>query len=241
MREILFVLAVGMAQAAAGGPASGPRLILLESAVVHGAHVRFDEIVADPCAAALPVALSSVWIGEAPAAGETRVITRQEAALRLAQIGIRDVELSGEGVRVHREGEGVPSARKDVCVARRALPAGALLSEGDIERRPVLPGERTAGFLPAEELVGKELARGVAAGVPFAREAVRDAVCVRKGDTVRVVTGSEGVSIAFPARVERDARRGETVTARPARDPGSVLRVVVVGRGRARLAGGEGL
>lgn len=240
MREILFVLAVGLAQARAGEPVPEACLALSESAVASGEHVRLDEIVADPCAARLPVALSSVWIGEAPAAGETRVITRQEVVLRLAQAGIRNVEITGESVRVTHEAASDPSLRKSVCVARRPLAAGTTVTAEDIERRPALPGERTAGFLPAEEVVGKELARGVGTGVPFARETVREALCVRKGDSIRVVSGSDGVSIAFPARVERDARRGETVTARSARDPGSVLQVVVTGRGEARLAGGEG-
>ncbi len=85
-----------------------------------------------------------------------------------------------------------------------------------------------------------EAARDIPAGAPFAGGSVHEPVCVRKGDAVRLVSGSRGVAISFPARSEGNARRGETVRVRPLRDPGSLIDAVVTGPGEARISGREG-
>ncbi len=235
MKRVLLVLAMGAVEAVLAGPPAAPGLVLADTAVVRGEHVRLDEVVAGA-----PVPLAPLFLGEAPAAGSERTITRGEILLRLSQAGIPDLALEGESVRVTR-GEALPGVTAgEVCVAARRLPAGTVVTAADVTSRQPFPGERTTGFLAGGAVAGMELAREIPAGAPFASDSVREPVCIRKGDVVRLVSGSRGVSISFHARAEGDARRGEVVRVRPLRDPQTLVEAVAVRPGEARMRGTHG-
>lgn len=237
MKRILLVLAMGAAQMTGAGETrlAAPGLTLAATAIARGDHVRLDEVVTAPS-----TSLATLFLGEAPAAGASRIITRQEITLRLAQAGMREVAIEGESVRVTRGEPSCGAPADDVRVAARELPAGVIVAAADIARRKPMPGERTAGFLAEGAIVGMELAREMSAGAPFAAGSVRETVCVRKGDIIRLVSGSDCVAIAFPVRAEGNARRGEAVRVRSTRDPGSLIDAVVTGPGAARVSVGEG-
>jgi flagella basal body P-ring formation protein FlgA len=99
-----------------------------------------------------------------------------------------------------------------VAVAARGLTRGSVIRPEDIVLSGnVAPGEQGNGFRSTEELIGREVTKGVAEGRVIDRGDVRAPVVVRRGDVVTVYARSPGIRIKTLARARDDGGVGDLV------------------------------
>jgi len=116
------------------------------------------------------------------------------------------------------------SAWRNVYVAQRALPAGAVATAADF----VLRREEVAG-LPDAPLAGGALQHGgrvrqaLAAGQVVTARQIAPAAMVLRGDRVRLVTAAAGIEVETGAYAQADAVVGQQVQVRPERSNDMVM------------------
>ncbi len=126
-------------------------------------------------------------------------------------------------------------------VATVPLKPGRLIRNDDVrlEEYEGFPGAR-AWFASIEEVSGRLLRQGVAAGAPLPRPAVEDAPAVARGATVRVEAAGGAARVVLEGRAESDGRVGEVVRVRNLAT-GRTFRARVEGPGRAVAPAAPGL
>lgn len=100
-----------------------------------------------------------------------------------------------------------------VVVAARTLPRGTLIQAADVRLQPGVAAQGNVRvFLSVEEVVGKEVARGVVEGQILDEQWVRRPLLVHKGEVVTVYARAAGIQIRTTARSRDEGSRGELVT-----------------------------
>jgi len=109
--------------------------------------------------------------------------------------------------------EAVVTPPPQIVVTTRSLPRGAIVAPEDVELQAVNCREGTGEYCTsAEEVVGRQTTRALAAGVPFPHDAVRQPLLVRRGDVVTVHARSPGVHVRITARAREDGSLGDLVS-----------------------------
>ena len=109
--------------------------------------------------------------------------------------------------------EAVVTPPPQVVVTTRSIPRGAIVAAEDVELQAVNCREGSGEYsTSAEEVVGRQTTRALAAGVPFPRDAVRQPLLVRRGDVVTVHARSPGVHVRITARAREDGSLGDLVS-----------------------------
>jgi len=100
----------------------------------------------------------------------------------------------------------------DVWIARRAIPPGDIIGEGDVvaERRDVAALPRGA-VTRAQDAVGKEARVGIPMLAPLRHDQLQQPVVVRRGDVVTLLAESSGLRITTKGEVREDAPRNAQV------------------------------
>jgi flagella basal body P-ring formation protein FlgA len=210
--------------------------------VVRGPLVRLGDIAevvdADP---GIVRQLSGLPLFPAPAADKQRLVSRQEVQqlLVMHEINLRAVKLAGAdevSVSWTRQAERpaakpvvkslprpkaesaaasseTPASTVQVAVAIRPLRMGEMLKPSDIELRTVAATAPVGQEQPKlEELVGKELKRGLSAGQPIAAELLQTPRLVHRGDLVTVRSIAPGIVVTARGRATEEGGRGDLVT-----------------------------
>jgi flagella basal body P-ring formation protein FlgA len=206
--------------------------------IVRGPLVRLGDISdiadADP---GIVRQLGGLPLFPAPAADKQRLISRQEVQqlLVMHEISLRAVKLAGAdevSVSSTRQAERptvkpvvrslpgpeaapseAPANTVQVAVAIRPLRMGETLKPGDIELRTVAATAPVGPEPPkVEDLVGKELKRGLGAGQPIARELLQTPRLVHRGDLVTVRSIAPGIVVTARGRASEEGGRGDLVT-----------------------------
>ena len=98
-------------------------------------------------------------------------------------------------------------------VAVRSLPRGSTIHISDVKLDRGRPGDADAdSFGRLDDVVGKEVARSLAAGQIVRRDAVRAPLVVRRGDVVTVYARQSGLVVRTTARSRDDASLGDVIT-----------------------------
>lgn len=121
-----------------------------------------------------------------------------------------------------------------VWVARQALPHGHILTQDDLrsEQRVV---DATEQFVSSgEDLVGYEVSRTLAAGSLMRRSAVRQPLCIRRGDWVAINAYGSALHITLRGKAMENGRLGERIMCVNERSQRKVL-VELTGSGQGRL------
>jgi flagella basal body P-ring formation protein FlgA len=131
-----------------------------------------------------------------------------------------------------------------VVVAARALRSGAILTAADLKlATPKSENELASAVTSIEDLVGRELTRGLAAeqAVPFDQVVVPR--LVRKGDLVEVTAKAGGVRVTTQAIAQQDGALGESIAlepvdtkAKPGQKNKDTIRAQVIAAGQAQIA-----
>jgi flagella basal body P-ring formation protein FlgA len=210
--------------------------------VVRGPLVRLGDIAevadADP---GIVRQLSGLPLFPAPAPDKQRLISRQEVQqlLVMHEINLRAIKLAGaDEVALSWSRQPQPPATKplaksspapkaepeaasneapantvQVAVAIRPLRMGETLRPSDIELRTVAATAPIGPEPPkVEELVGKELKRGLSAGQPIATELLQTPRLVHRGDLVTVRSIAPGIVVTARGRASEEGGRGDLVT-----------------------------
>jgi flagella basal body P-ring formation protein FlgA len=145
---------------------------------------------------------------------------------------------TGETGRIALRGRAEPAL--EVAVPRRAVPVGTVLDADDLEHI-VLPRRRLPEAARTSEaaLVGRTVARRLAAGRPVREEDLRRERLVRKGEPVRVVFRRGGLELILEASALEDGAAGDLVRVLNP-NGGRELRGVVVGPREVRVAAADG-
>ncbi len=159
-----------------------------------------------------------------------------------------ETEILWRGRVVYGRGRSAPfwarvrlAERRRLVVARRELKPGeevkaASVAVREVEVAPTAP----EGFRRREAVLGARVRRRIAAGEPVFADAVAIPAAVSRGDLVRVEVLSGGTRLAFEARAENSARKGELVRLRSPLNEKAHLTATVTGVGRAVIhAGGD--
>ena len=145
------------------------------------------------------------------------------------------------GRLVYGRGRSVPfwakvrlAERRRLVVARRELAPGETVTEASVAVREIdVVPTAPEGFESAEPVIGGRVRRRIEAGRPVFARAVVIPAAVSRGDLVRVEVFSGGARLAFEARAENSARKGEPVRLRSPLDEKAYLTATVTGAGRA--------
>ncbi len=147
-------------------------------------------------------------------------------ALAMRDLPVGHILLTGEVVRVQR-----------VLVAKKNLSAGDALDASQFELRTLSASESAQGqnyYAEVSGLQTTELARNLRAGDALRTTDVRQALLVRRGQSVDLtVVTSSGLELSLRAEALADGRMGETVSLRNP-ESGRVLTGIVTGRNTAR-------
>ena len=111
--------------------------------------------------------------------------------------------------------------------AARDLSAGTVLAAADLTEISC------TGGVPANDVLGATLARGVAKGVALRSSLVARAVVVRRADRLAIVEGGEGFEVESSAAALSDGAVGEMILA-GSDDRRHPRRVRIEGEGLAR-------
>jgi flagella basal body P-ring formation protein FlgA len=99
-----------------------------------------------------------------------------------------------------------------MAVAARGLARGSVIRPEDVVLSSNVPaGEHAGGFCSAEEVIGREVTKGISVGGVIDRGDVRMPVLVRRGDVVTVYARSPGIRIKSLARAKDDGGVGDLV------------------------------
>lgn len=101
----------------------------------------------------------------------------------------------------------------NLLIAARQLPAGHTLQEQDIARQ-TLEISRTEGYTDADQVIGKVLRYGIAAGQILRDDMLRAPYSVTQGQIVQVIARGSGFSIRGEGVAMNNAGEGQTVQVR---------------------------
>lgn len=112
---------------------------------------------------------------------------------------------------VELKGKAVPYVK--LPVARRTLTAGQVVTEGDLVLKSVREDSLRGNEVPAriEDLIGKEVKRGVRAGAPVGSDDVRTQVMVSKGKFVTISFTKGGIMLTAQGKALENGGLGDTV------------------------------
>ena len=146
--------------------------------------------------------------------------------LAIRDLPVGHILLTGEVVRLQR-----------VLVAKKNLAAGDALDASQFELRMLSASESAQGqhyYAEVSGLQNTELARNLRSGDALRISDVRQALLVRRGQSVDLtVVTSSGLELSLRAEALADGRMGETVSLRNP-ESGRVLTGIVTGRNTAR-------
>ena len=146
--------------------------------------------------------------------------------LAIRDLPVGHILLTGEVVRLQR-----------VLVAKKNLAAGDALDASQFELRMLSAIESAQGqhfYAEVSGLQNTELARNLRSGDALRISDVRQALLVRRGQSVDLtVVTSSGLELSLRAEAMADGRMGETVSLRNP-ESGRVLTGIVTGRNTAR-------
>jgi flagella basal body P-ring formation protein FlgA len=134
--------------------------------------------------------------------------------LESAQPGINHVHVCGAGDTTKMEGqfsiELIPLP--EIVVATASLNRGDVISDRDLEFRRVTRTAFRPEFLTRkEDLIGKEVTRGLSAGRPLVSADVSVPLVIRRGDLVELRILGAGVVVSTNAKALASAAEGESV------------------------------
>jgi flagella basal body P-ring formation protein FlgA len=99
-----------------------------------------------------------------------------------------------------------------VVVASRSLPRGSLIHAEDVRLQPGVAVQGSARvFQSLEDVIGKEVTRGIVEGQILDDQWVRRPILVHKGEIVTVYARTAGIQIRTTARARDEGSRGEVV------------------------------
>jgi flagella basal body P-ring formation protein FlgA len=101
-----------------------------------------------------------------------------------------------------------------VIVPKVDLPAGAILSAGDLEERMVNVTPGTTAIRSISDVVGLRLLSSISPGVALTSRHVARAHSVTKGENVTLIANGSGFQISVPGRAEQDGFEGDVITVR---------------------------
>jgi flagella basal body P-ring formation protein FlgA len=101
----------------------------------------------------------------------------------------------------------------NLLIAARQLPAGHTLQEQDIARQ-TMEVSRTEGYTDADQVIGKVLRYGIAAGQILRDDMLRAPYSVTQGQVVQVIARGSGFSIRGEGVAMNNAGEGQTVQVR---------------------------
>jgi len=120
-------------------------------------------------------------------------------------------------------------------VTRAALPAGAVLEAGHLQIAEVdWAAEGSPGFADTAPLLGRTLARPLAAGAAPRRADIKPRLWFAAGDSVRVLARGEGFSIGGDATAMSPGIEGQTARVRT--EAGRIITGMPVGERRLEVA-----
>jgi len=110
-----------------------------------------------------------------------------------------------------------------VVVAKVDLPAGAILTENDLEERPVGVSPGATAIKSLADAVGLRLNSSVGPGLALTTRHVARTPAILKGENVTLIANGSGFEISVPGRAEQDGHEGDVITVRNIRS-GSALK-----------------
>ena len=137
-------------------------------------------------------------------AGAPRLFARSATVPVELVVAGKTVETVSVSLRVVR--------RTSVVVARRALSAGTILTDADLEVRDV--PETSAGFAPVAELnlaAGRQLTTTLAAGAPVPLGCLKTLPIVRRGDRVKLICAGGGFTLVCTGEALEGGALGQTI------------------------------
>ncbi len=100
-----------------------------------------------------------------------------------------------------------------LVVAARSLPRGSLIHAEDVRLQSGMAAQGSARvFQSLEEVIGKEVVRGIVEGQILDDQWVRRPLLVHKGEIVTVYARASGIQIHTTARSRDEGSRGDLVT-----------------------------
>ena len=109
---------------------------------------------------------------------------------------------------------GANQSQFKVIVPKVDLPAGAVLSAGDLEERMVNVTPGTTAIRSVSDVVGLRLLSSISPGVALTSRHVARAHSVSKGENVTLIANGSGFQISVPGRAEQDGFEGDVITVR---------------------------
>lgn len=110
-----------------------------------------------------------------------------------------------------------------IVVAKVDLSAGSILSENDLEERPVNVSPGATALKSVADAVGLRLASSVGPGLALTTRLVVRTPTILKGENVTLLANGSGFEISIPGRAEQDGFEGDVITVRNVRS-GSALK-----------------
>ncbi len=107
-------------------------------------------------------------------------------------------------------GQGAAARAEPADMLVHAVPRGAILTDGDFERRDV-PAAQAKFALAAAQAIGREARRMLPAGTLLRPGDIAPPTLVRRGDAVSVTLRSGAITIGAPGRVLADGGSGDVV------------------------------
>lgn len=184
------------------------------------------------------VKLDDAWRDLGAPAGELHYAARMPASSRLhARLPVWVDISTQDGLYRSVVLSLLVSARREVYVARRDLPAGSVVAAGDFELR-----REDIAALPDEALVSGSLDGGgrlrqlLAAGEIATTRQLAPVSMILRGDQVLLKTGAAGIAIETSAYAESNAIMGQALQVRPANSRETVV-ARVTGPGEVSMDG----
>ena len=104
-----------------------------------------------------------------------------------------------------------------VVVAKVDLSAGSILTENDLEERPVGVSPGATAIKSLAEAVGLRLTSSVGPGLALTTRHVARTPAILKGENVTLIANGSGFEISVPGRAEQDGHEGDVITVRNVR------------------------
>ena len=104
-----------------------------------------------------------------------------------------------------------------VVVAKVDLSAGSILTENDLEERPVGVSPGATALISLAEAVGLRLTSSVGPGLALTTRHVARTPAILKGENVTLIANGSGFEISVPGRAEQDGHEGDVITVRNVR------------------------
>jgi len=132
---------------------------------------------------------------------------------------------------------GLASPLVRVPVPTRALPAGTVLSQGDLEEIELHAARVGAlATLDPAELIGMQTRQSLSPGRPIMRQAVTPPLVIKRGETVGLRYRDGSLSLTVSARAMSDAHAGQPVRVVNL-SSNAIVNAVVIGPGKVEVTG----